>query len=136
MDMKKLTHICRGLLTNQKLDSMRRTSQFYKCLCNKKLSKLFASQLTNTKLSKLTKNTKVLSEWAKSMLSREKDKDLSKRRMMTLSLQSSKESKSFPLLISNLLENTIPNLRKYWTASSKLPEATTIEIAAANNQEV
>jgi len=79
---------------------------------------------------------KALLEWDKSGQSKEKDKDFSKREKMTLSLQSSKESKINLLLILSSLERIIPIPRKFLTSLSNFLEAFTIDNAAAKCKEV
>lgn len=84
----------------------------------------------------MTKLTKELLEWDKSGPLGEKDKDLSIRKKMILSLLSSKASKNFPLLILSYLERTMTNLRKYLTALFKWLVASTIDNVAAKKKEV
>lgn len=124
------------MLTDQKPDSMRRTSQFYKCSSDKKLSKLFVSQLTRINKLKSTRLTKELSKWDKSGPLREKAKDFFKRKKMMLSLLSSRTSKNFHLLTLSNLRRTMKNLRKYSTALFNSVVTTKTENASANWKEV
>lgn len=81
-------------------------------------------------------NMKVLLEWVKNGLSKEKEQDLLKRRKTMLSLKSLIQSNNFLSAISNNLERTTWNLRKFQMALSKCQVVSMTEDAAANRQVV